>query len=135
MPGFRCYLTFDGENDIDRWYHAQPPNVRGAVIATLSSLSRRPRHLWRRKPFGTLKGPTCLGLGEIRVEEPKGSHHRILGFFDGATSDFVLVYAFAKDADPAYLTACPEAQTRRMRIEQNRSRARACHFPTGGFPG
>jgi len=100
--------------------------VQGATFAILETLSHRPYQHWRRKPFGLLKGPACLGLGEIRIEEPKASHHRILGFFHDP--DFILLLAFAKDTDPAYAKACPDAQTRRLALEQDRAVTEAWRF-------
>src|ERR1700677_1007854 len=118
MAGFRCYISRSGDNVIAQWFAAQSPNVRGATFAVIESLCQRPRHLWGRRLYGQLRGPFCLGLGEIRIEEPRRTHYRILGFFLVPTSDFVLLHAFAKDTDPAYTSACPEAQTRRSEIEQ-----------------
>jgi hypothetical protein len=123
MTDFRCYISQTGQNEVRQWYAAQSPNVQGAIFAVIEALRHRPRHLWRRKPFGQLRGPLCLGLGEIRIEEPKRSHYRILGFFPGPSSDFILLYGFAKSSDPAYEIACPEAQRRRAEIEQDQSQA------------
>ena len=132
MPGFRCYISPAGDDEVERWYLAQSPNVRGAVCAVIEALHHRPRHLWRRKPYGVLRGALCAGLGEIRIEEPRGLHHRILGFFAATTPDFVMLYAFAKDSGPAYKTACPEARKRRSYVEQNYAHARECQFPAAG---
>jgi hypothetical protein len=135
MTEFRCYISPSGDDEVSRWYLAQSPNVRGAIFAVVESLRNRPRHLWRRKPYGQLRGLSCLGLGEIRVEEPVGSHCRILGFFLDHTSVFVLLYGFAKDSDPSYDAACPEAQIRRSSVEQDHAQARFCQFPATGGAG
>src|ERR1017187_754604 len=136
MTEFQCYISASGDDEVRRWYEAQAPNVQGAVFAVIESLRHRPRNVWRRKPYGQLRSPSCSGLGEIRIEEPKGSHHRILGFFADPTSDFILLYAFAKDLDPAYSIACPEAQRRRSSIECNEAHIHDCQFPaTGGVSG
>ena len=118
---FRCYLSEAGDDEVRLWYEAQKPAVRGAILATLQALSGRPRDRWRRKPYGVLRSSTCRGLGEIRIEEPRRMHHRILGFFDGSEA-FVLLYAFCKIFDPAYQLACPEAQRRRLDVERDNTR-------------
>jgi hypothetical protein len=132
MTVFRCYISLSGDGEVCRWYKAQSPNLRGAIFAVIKLLDSRPRHHWRRKLYGVLRGQSCQGLSEIRIEEPKGSHHRLLGFFVAPDEHFVLLYAFAKDSDPAYETACPETQRRKAEIEQDNTRAQDCEFPTPG---
>lgn len=135
MVEFRCYISPRGDDEVSQWYSAQSPNVQGAIFAVIESLRNRPRHLWRRKPYGQLRGPSCLGLGEIRVEEPKGSHYRILGCFLNHTAVFVPLYGFAKESDPSHKSACPEAQIRRSAVEQDHAQARFCQFPAAGRAG
>jgi hypothetical protein len=139
MVTFRCYISSTGDDEIEAWYEQQSPGVRGATYAVLEALRARPAGRWRRKPYAELKSRICAGLGEIRVEEPKGVHHRILGFFDRTRSAFRLLYPFGKGGDPTYLVACPEAQRRKKDVEEDADRARECDFAaagrTGGFIG
>lgn len=121
---FRCHISADGEDEVRRWYTAQSPSVRAAVYAELEALGHRPAERWRRKPYGVLRGAACSGLGEIRIEHPRGVHYRILGFFDAERTCFTLLYPFLKSTDPAYAIACPESQRRRSDVERNDTRAR-----------
>jgi hypothetical protein len=129
MPEFMCYHSESGDDVIKRWYRGLPPAVQGAVVATVELLQHRPREYWRRKPYGTLRGRLCSGLGELRIEEPKGVHYRMLGFFDQCGTRFVMLYAFRKDHDPEYLVACPKAQERKSNVERDGTRSRRCQFP------
>ena len=129
MVTFRCYISSAGDDAIGTWYEIQSPNVRGAIYAVVEALRARPADRWRRKPYAELKRRVCAGLGEIRVEEPKGVHHRILGFFDATRSAFTLLYPFGKNDDPDYIAACPVAQKRKRDVEQDAGRARQCGFP------
>ena len=108
MVTFRCYISSTGDDEIGASYESQSANVRGAIYAA---------------------------LGEVRVEEPKGVHHRILGFFDPTRSAFTLLYPFGKSGDPAYVIACPEAQKRKNDVEQDATRGRECYFPAAGRAG
>lgn len=119
---FRCYVGVDGQDEIRRWFEQQTPGVQGAIAATIDALRRRPGHWWRRKPYASLHGPSCMGIGEIRVEHPKGEHDRILGYFEPLETVFTMVYPFKKDVDPSYRLACPQAQLRRMEIEHDQRR-------------
>ena len=130
MPEFMCYHSESGEDVVLRWYRSQTPAVQGAVVATVEALRHRPRNRWRRKPYGGLRGALCSGLGELRIEEPKGIHYRILGFFDEGGTQFVLLCAFRKDHDPEYRMACPKAQECRSDVERDKARSRKCQFPT-----
>lgn len=133
MLSFRCYVSLDGEDEVQRWYDRQTPCVRGATSAVLEALGRRPPDLWRRKPYGILRGSSCLGLGEIRIEEPRGVHYRILGCFDDPAVAFILLYAFAKDEDQAYEISCSVAQSRRNDLEQDHAFTRTCRFASPGW--
>ena len=135
MTGFRCYLSPAGGETVRQWCLDQSPNVQAAIVAVIEALSHRTRDRWRRKPYGELRGASCRGLGEIRIEEPKGVHYRILGFFAGASADFVLLYGFAKNTDPTYASACPEAQRRRAVVEQDSTQVRDCAFTAAGGIG
>src|SRR5271157_5916163 len=129
MPEFMCYHSSGGDDVIQQWYREQPRAVQGAVIATVEALRHRPRELWRRKPYGVLRGTLCSGLSELRIEEPKGAHYRILGFFERGGAQFVLLCAFRKDCDPEYRVACPIAQERKLDVERDGTRSRRCRFP------
>jgi hypothetical protein len=129
MTDLLCYLNDDGSDVIRHWYSAQGRAVQGAFVATVESLRHRPRHWWRRRLYGELRGQCCFGLGELRIEEPKGVHYRVLGFFNGDSSCFVLVYAFLKDCDPEYVLACSTAQERKSHVERDWARCRKCGFP------
>ena len=126
MTGFLCYLSETGEDEVFRWYTAQNPEVRAAVFAIIETLRYRPYHHWRRKPFGVLRGGPCAGLGELRIEKPRGVHYRVLGCLVPSETAFILLYAFDKDSDPEYRIACPEAQKRRSEVERNGQRIRDC---------
>ena len=120
---FWCYISPDGRDEIRAWYERQTTEVQGAILDALDRLAARHPVWWRRKPFGVLRGGACAGLGEIRIEYPKGTHYRILGYFAATGLDFVMVYPFPKDTDPAYLRACPAARFRRMEIEHDQRRS------------
>jgi hypothetical protein len=135
MVTFRCYISSTGDDEIGAWYESQSANVRGAIYAVVEALRARPVDRWRRKPYAELKNRICAGLGEVRVEEPKGVHHRILGFFDPTRSAFTLLYPFGKSGDPAYVIACPKAQKRENDVEQDATRGRECDFPAAGRAG
>ncbi len=128
MVIFRCYISSTGEDEIAAWYQQQSPNVRGAVYAVVEALSARPAERWRRKPYAELKSLVCAGLGEVRVEEAKGVHHRMIGFFDRTKTAFTLLYPFGKGDDPTYLVACPEAQRRTKDVEEDAGRVREWDF-------
>lgn len=128
MTGLLCYLSETGEDEVFQWYIAQSPEVRAAVFAILETLRHRPYPRWRRKPFGVLRGDLCAGLGEIRIEEPRGVHYRILGYLVPSETAFALLYAFEKGSDPDYRMACPQAQKRRYDVERNGQRVRDCQI-------
>ena len=135
MIAFRCYASPGEDGELQSWYEKQLPRVQAAVVAVIEALSHRQRSHWRRKAYAELKGGLCTGLGEIRIEEPKGVHHRIFGFFTEDGLEFTVLYAFAKDADPDYLMACPEAQRRRRDIERDRSFIGGSRFPRAAGRG
>jgi hypothetical protein len=132
MIDFMCYVSTSGDDEVRLWYEAQSPGVQGAIVAVVETLRHRPRDRWRRKPYADLRGKLCSGLGELRIEEPPKTHHRILGFFGEASASFVLLCAFRKDLDPEYRLACPEAQKRKSRVEHDQTRARECHVQSHG---
>jgi hypothetical protein len=129
---FWCYLSPDGRDEIRTWFDGQTEDVRGRFTETLDRLASRHPVWWRRKPYGVLRSGACAGLGEIRIEYPKGTHYRILGYFAATGLDFVMVYPFPKDIDPAYRRACRIARFRRMEIEHGQRRTGLWHRqPTG----
>ena len=119
---FWCYLSPDGRDEIRAWFERQTEGVRGAVDDALDRLAAQHPVRWRRKTYGVLQSGACAGLGEIRIEYLTGTHYRILGYFAATWLDFVMVYPFAKDIDPAYPRACPTARFRRTEIEHDRRR-------------
>ena len=129
---FWCYLSPDGRDEIRAWFNGQTKEVQAAVDDVLDLLATRHPFRWRRKPYGILQSGACAGLGEVRIEYPKGTHYRILGYFAATGLDFVMVYPFPKDTDPAYLRACSAARFRRMEIEHDQRRTALWHRqPTG----
>lgn len=128
MVTFRCYISATGSDEIQQWFEDQSAGVQATMIAILEGLHHRDSARWRRKPYGELRNRFCAGLGEIRIEFPRGKHYRILGYFDPARRVFTLLHAFSKSLDPDYIAACPEAQRRRHLVEQNPSRTRECRF-------
>ena len=126
MVKFRCY-TSDGFSGFCAWYEAQPMSVRGSIVAVVEGLERVPRARWRRRAFALLSNPNCAGLGEIRIEK-SGVHYRILGFDSSTEEEFILLFGFRKDLDPAYSVSCPIAKVRKAEVQHDPDKSYPCRL-------
>lgn len=135
---FRCYISAEGVDEIDKWRRVQPAAVRAKADVVLGNLATTPKKWWRRKPFAQLdvdgEGP-CRGLSEVRIillskeDPPEETHYRILGYFGPKLKQFTLLVPFAKDDDPDYGQSCPTAQARREDVENVEYHSEECTFP------
>ena len=130
---FRSYLLDDGQDAIRGWFNRQSAEVQADVMVGFKTLRETPRRWWRRRRFAILgrRGDqtACASLLEIRItgtEDNENEHYRILGYFGPSDGQVTMLMAFKKDDDPDYSRSCPEAQARKLKVEDEPSRSQEC---------
>jgi hypothetical protein len=123
---FRCYITADGVDVIDRWYQEQPPKTQAKFDVRIRFLRQQPRSSWVRPYFDSLKGE-CDGLGEIRFE-CMNVQWRPIGFSSGRMEFTLVMVAKEKGGKFEPRSTCSVSQERKSEVENNRNRARDCQL-------
>ena len=126
MVTFRCYISFDGVDQINAWFDAQDEAVQADLRAVIETLEATSRDRWSEscfKPLENRKGSRCEGLEELILQVEK-IHYRVFGFSGPRDDDFTMLLPFKKNDDPKYKKSCEEAQKRKAEVANDWNRAR-----------
>ncbi|SEC70490.1 hypothetical protein SAMN05444161_1667 [Rhizobiales bacterium GAS191] len=134
---FKCYDPSGTGGGIHEWYDGLSEDVRAQIDAAIEVLAIT--RTWDREAiYEDLRG-ACDGLGEIRIDVPKGPGeqngsgpfhlYRILGFAGPGRREFTLLCGFKKDGTFDYGPACASAHRRKEGVTKDGRKAPSCRFP------
>lgn len=120
---FRCYVSPDGADEIQRWHDAQSSKVQARFWQKLTMLAQLPFEEWREPLYKALHG-NCEGLGEVRFKADR-VQQRPLGFRSGER-EFTILFC-AKEISNRFSprNACEIALDRKRQVTNKGDRTNA----------